>query len=333
MKIAVIHNQPIPESEPNWESSADVMAQVEAIGAALAELGHHHVLIPFTRDLASFTSRIKDAKVTAAFNLCESVDDDPLLIGHPAAVLELLGLPFTGSSSHALTVSTDKLLVKQVMATAEIHTPGYFIYEGGAIDCPPDLAYPLLMKPRWQDASIGIDQESMIRSPKELRQNLAAWHARFGSLVVEEYLEGREFNISLLGEPVPRVMPLAEIDFSGFPAELYRIVGYRAKWDQSSIEYRTTQRIFPDNLPETLAGSMRQVAGECFRVFGLRDYARIDLRLDGSGRVNVLEINANPCLSPDAGFAAAVAQGGLTYTEMIAELVKTLSLRANNGQV
>jgi D-alanine-D-alanine ligase len=227
-----------------------------------------------------------------------------------------------------LTISTDKVLVKRVMQATEICSPGYFIYEGGEINHPPGLTYPLLMKPRWQDASIGIDQESMIRSLEELRQKLTCWHARFGSLLVEEYLEGREFNVSLMGYPDPRVMPLAEIDFSGFPADLYRIVGYRAKWDESSVEYHTTQRTFPDDLPASLAGSMRRVARECFRVFGLRDYARVDLRLDARGRIHVLEVNANPCLSPDAGFAAAVAKSGLNYTGMVRELVQMLALRA-----
>ncbi len=329
MKIAVIHNQPIPKGEPNWESSADIMAQVEAIADALTELGHQQVQIPFTRDLARFAYLLKEAEVSAAFNLCESVDDDPLLIGHPAAVLELLGLPFTGSSSQALTVSTDKVLAKRVMQATEIPTPGYFIFEGGEITGLPDLTYPLLMKPRWQDASIGIDQESIIRAPNDLQKNLTAWHDRFGSLVVEEYLEGREFNISLMGYPEPRIMPLAEIDFSTFPTELYRIVGYRAKWDESSIEYRTTPRAFPNDLPATLIREMSRIARQCFQVFGLRDYARVDLRLDGHGRVNVLEINANPCLSPDAGFAAAVAQSGLNYTEMVGELVNMPVLRAS----
>ena len=326
MKIAIIHNQPIPKGEPNWESSADVMAQVEAIGDALAELRHQQIRIPFTRDLAGFANRLKEAGATGAFNLCESVDDDPLLIGHPAAVLELIGLPFTGSSSQALAVSTDKVLVKRVMDAAGIPTPRYFLYDDDN-QTLPELNFPLLMKPRWQDASIGIDQESIIRAPVKMREALAAWRKSYGPLLVEEYIEGREFNLSLMGYPTPRVMPLAEIDFSTFPAELYRIVGYRAKWDESSIEYRTTPRTFPDNLPGDLVREMQRVAYECFRVFGLRDYGRVDLRLDELGRINVLEPNANPCLSPDAGFTAAAAEDGLDYTGMIRELVKMLAMR------
>ena len=328
MKIGLIHNQPIPKGEPNWESSADVMVQVEAIGEALTGLGHPWTAIPFTRDLAGFTTRLREEKVAVAFNLCESVDDDPLLIGHPAAVMELLGLPFTGSSSQALALSTDKLLLKQILQAAGLRTPGYFYYEGAELRQVPKLSFPLLMKPRWQDASIGIDQESIVRGAKELQPALSSWYRNYGPLLVEEYLEGREFNISLLGHPAPRIMPLAEIDFTGFPADLFQIVGYRAKWDESSAEYRTTNRVFPDDLPESLARAMRRLARDCFQIFGLRDYARVDIRLDPLGRPHVLEVNANPCLSPDAGFAAAVARSGINYNAMVAELLRMVTTRA-----
>lgn len=327
MNIGIIHNCPIPAGEPNWQSSLDVMVQVEAIGDALRALGYAPTAIPFDRDLATFVNRLRQEGITIAFNLCESVDDDPLLIGHPAAVLELLELPFTGSSAMALTVSTDKVLVKRVMQAAGLPTPGFFLYEGGALTLPPGLTFPLLMKPRWQDASIGIDQESLLHSPDGIEQRLAAHYTSFGPLVVEEYLAGREFNVSLLGYPQPQVMPLAEIDFTGFPTDLFPIVGYRAKWDEDSPEYSTTNRVFPTDLPATLAAELRRIAAECFHLFGLRDYGRVDLRLDSHGRPQVLEINANPCLSPDAGFAAAVAESGRDYTGMVNELLTLVHKR------
>jgi len=122
-------------------------------------------------------------------------------------------------------------------------------------------------------------------------------------------------------------MPLAEIDFSGFPAELHRIVSYKAKWDEDSFEYHHTRRIFPDNLPEPLQQAMRHLAQDCFALFGLRDYARVDLRLDRHGRLTILEINANPCLSPDAGFSAAVAESKMSYTEMVGEFLRLVTRR------
>jgi D-alanine-D-alanine ligase len=327
MKIGVIHNLPIAEGEPNWQSSVDVMVQVDAITGALFELGHVPVALPFTRDLAGFVARLAQAEVAAVFNLCESVDEDPHLIGHPAAVLELLGVPFTGSSAMALNISTDKLLVKLAMAAAGIRTTPFFGYDGGDLSLPVKLDFPLIMKPRWQDASIGIDQESIIVSGKGLKKILGDYYRRFGPLVVEEYIEGREFNVSLLGDPLARIMPLAEIDFSGFPPGLFRIVGYRAKWDASSPEYQCTSRVFPDDLSQDMTRSIRRIARECFKLFGLRDYGRVDMRVDYRGRVNVLEVNANPCLSPDAGFTAAVARADLSYRGMVKELVNQVSRR------
>jgi len=329
MKLAIVHNQPVREGETNWESSVDILAQIEAIEASLLELKQNVVRIPFTRDLAGFFQQIREQKISGVINLCESVDDDPLLIGHPAAVLELMGVAFTGSTARALIISTDKLLSKKLLQASSIRTPSYFYYDGGKAPQSLDLIFPLIMKPRWQDASIGIDQESVILNSKGIHQTLEQFHARYGPLIVEEYLDGREFNISLMGYPLTRTMPLAEIDFNGYPADLHRLVGYRAKWDESSVEYRTTRRIFPDNLPVSLARNIRRIARECFQLFDLQDYGRVDIRLDSRGRVHVLEINANPCLSPDAGFAAAAAKSGLSYTDMIRDFLVFLKERSD----
>ena len=327
LKIGIIHNEPIPKGEPNWEASADVLAQVEAIEAALNELGQPHVRIPFTRDLGRFVSLAEAAGIAMAFNLCESVDEDPLLIGHPAAVLELLGIPFTGSSAMALLLSTDKLTVKRLLAASGLRTPPFFLYEGGEVLRPAGLNFPVILKPRFQDASIGIEQESVVENSAELLPRLEDLYARYGAILVEEYIVGREFNVSLFGYPKAQIMPLAEIDFSGFPTELHRIVSYKAKWDEESFEYHHTRRIFPDNLPEPLQQTMRHMAQDCFTLFGLRDYARVDLRLDQQGRLAILEINANPCISPDAGFPAAVGESAMTYTEMVKEFLRLVALR------
>lgn len=326
-RVAIVHNRPAAPGEANWESSADVLAQVEAIEASLGELDCASTRIPFSRDLAAFVARLREERADIAFNLCESVDEDPLLIGHPAAVLELLNIPFTGSSAMALLLSTDKLTVKRLLVASGLRTPAFFLYEGGEVLRPAGLNFPVILKPRFQDASIGIEQDSVLRSSKGLLARLEEQYARFGPILVEEYVAGREFNVSLLGFPKPRVMPLAEIDFSSFPDDLHRIVSYKAKWDESSFEYQHTHRLFPDNLPETLQRAMRRTARDSFQLFGLRDYARVDLRLDGLGRINILEVNANPCLSPDAGFAAAAARSGMAYTEMVAELLRMAAAR------
>ena len=328
MRIGIIYNEPAGEGEPNWESSVDVMTQVQAVETSLAELGHAPVRLPFLRDLATFSLRVRREAITAAFNLCESVDDNPHLSGHPAAVLELLDIPFTGSPAGPLIVSTNKLLAKRIMQGAGIGTPAAYLYQGEKNIQATGLRFPIILKPQFEDASIGIDQDSVIQEPADLLPALQRLYGLHGPILIEEYIQGREFNISLFGFPTPEVMPLAEIDFSSFPDDLHRIVGYRAKWDTASFEYQETRRIFPDNLPWHFASLMASVALECFHLFGLRDYGRVDLRLDADNAINVLEINANPCLSPDAGFPAAVAESGKTYTEMVACFLRFLTARS-----
>lgn len=303
------------------------MVQVETVERALLELGHLPIRLPFTRDLGAALAQIKSAQPELVFNLCETVDENPLLAGHPAAMLELLGLPFSGSSALALLLSTDKAAVKHLLRGAGLPTPSFFLYEGGKGILPCDLRFPVILKPRFQEASIGIDQESVITKKGDLSAALHQFYDKYGPIMAEEYVEGREFNVALFGYPQPRVMPLAEINFSQFPAGLHHIVSYKAKWDEESFEYHHTHRYFPDNLPESLQRAIRRLAQDCFAFLGLRDYGRVDLRLDTLGRINILEINANPCLSPDAGFAAAVAESKMSYTEMVGEFIRFAAMR------
>jgi D-alanine-D-alanine ligase len=167
----------------------------------------------------------------------------------------------------------------------------------------------------------------VITKPEQLLSTLRRFYDIYGPILVEEYIVGREFNISLFGFPSPEIMPLAEIDFSSFPDDLHRIVGYKAKWNPESFEYQETRRIFPDNLPWNFASRMASVALECFHLFDLRDYGRVDLRLNADNTINVLEVNANPCLSPDAGFCAAVAENQISYTRMVSDFVGFLTSR------
>jgi D-alanine-D-alanine ligase len=294
---------------------------VEAIEKALEALGHSSVRIPFTRDLHVFTERFKEQMVDIVFNLCETVDEDPHLIWHAAAVFELLGVPFTGSTSAALMLTTDKLITKRLLKGREIRTPNYIVCNGSREFSTALLKFPVIVKPRFEDASIGIDQNSIFENDQELRKELKQFLDRFGPLLIEEYIPGREFNTTLLGYPTASVLPIGEIDFSAFPENLYPIVGYRAKWDKASFEYHHSPRRFPRDLDRLLANKMERMALECFHLFMVRDYGRVDLRVDDHGKIYVLEVNANPCLSPDAGFAASAQEAGLDYGDMIGMIV------------
>lgn len=326
--IGIVHNEPIPAGHPFSEASLDVLAQVEAVEEALDKMGLSSVRTSFTRDLRSFIHKIDEEEIGMAFNLCETVDEDPLFAGHPASVLELLDIPFSGSSSLALMLTTDKLLTKRLLNASGIETPRYLVYDRQFTLFAHVLRYPVIVKPRFEEASIGIDQESIFSKESQLRKMLPELFERFGTLLVEEYIEGGEFNVSLLGYPLPRVLPVAEIDFSDFPESLYKIVGYRAKWDRESFEYHHTPRRFPKALPHALLARIERTALDCFRLFMLRDYGRVDMRVDSGGRICVLEVNANPCLSPDAGFAGAISMAGIPYHDFVGKLVDFMAQRA-----
>jgi D-alanine-D-alanine ligase len=328
--VGLIHNVPVSPGHAFSEASVDIMTQVEAIEEALEDLGHRSVRIPFTREVSGFIKMMKEAGVEIAVNLCETLDEDPHFTGHPAALLELLNIPFSGSPAIALMLTTDKLTTKQLLKAHGIRTPPYLIYDGtNSVDFHV-LKYPVILKPRFQDASIGIEQESIFIDDLLLSEGINGFLDRFGPLLLEEYVGGREFNVSLFGYPLPSALPLAEIDFSTFPKGLFPIVGYRAKWDTSSLEYYHTPRKFPQGLSSSLRQGIEGIALECFHLLMLRDYGRIDMRLDDDGQIYVLEVNANPCLSPDAGFAAAAQQAGMSYTDMVETLVEFVEKRARN---
>jgi D-alanine-D-alanine ligase len=230
-------------------------------------------------------------------------------------------VPFTGCSASALGVTSDKLLAKQHLLRAGVPTPAVF---GAGAD-----EGPWIVKSVWEHASLGIDDSSVVRGAAGVPRALETRRAEFGGdWFAERFVPGRELNVALIAAAGGvRALPVAEIRFEGFPAEKPAIVGYAAKWHTDSFEYRNTVRSFA--LERELAVRAEGLARDCWELFGLTGYARVDLRVDANGRPWVLEVNANPCLSPDAGFAAALATAGIEYRTAIGWLVDdALSRRA-----
>lgn len=325
--IGILYNRPLATGRLNWEASVDILSQVGAVEEALSDRGENPVRIPLTRDAADALQRIREARVDRVVNLCETIEEDPRLAWHSAALLELTGIPFTGSPSTALMLTADKVLTKRLLAGQGIRTPAWRVYDGTAGFDPSGLRFPVLIKPRFEEAGIGIDQESIFVNAERLGARIEDFRLQYGPVFVEEYIGGREFNLSLLGYPEARVLPPAEIDFSDFPDSLYPIVGYRAKWVADSFEFRHTPRRFPDRLNPGLARDLQETAAACFHLLGLRDYGRVDMRVDDRNRVYVLEVNANPCLSPDAGFAAAAERDGMDYPALVNALTGCVRIR------
>lgn len=327
LPVGILYNIPSKENSPYYLASQDVLFQVEAIEKSLNLLDYKPIRLPFSSDIMSFVESVRSNRINVVFNLCESVDEDPKLVGHVVALLDLLGVKYTGSPLFSLTLSTDKVLTKHILGACGVRTPDFLVFEGKPLSIPLPFPFPVILKPRFEDASIGIDQESIIEDQKTLPDALNQAYQNFGPLLVEEYVAGREFNVSLFGFPRPKVLPIAEIDFSGFPCNMYNIVGYKAKWDKNSFEYHHTPRKFPEDLDRVLVDEIYQTALTCFDVSELRDYARIDFRLSDKKTLYTIDINANPCLSPDAGFVAALRKSGIDYVEFVRKMLEFTDMR------
>lgn len=327
LPVGIVYNIPAKENFPYYLASKDVLVQVEAIEKGLSALGYEPIRLPFSSDIIPFVESVRSSRVNVVFNLCESVDENPKLVGHVVALLDLLGVEYTGSPALSLTLSSDKFLTKHILTACGVRTPDFLVFEGGSLSIPPSFPFPVILKPRFEDASIGIDQESIIEDQKTLLDALNHAYQKFGPLLIEEYVAGREFNVSLFGFPRPKVLPIAEVDFSGLPCNIYKIVGYRAKWDKNSFEYLCTARRFPQDLDKVLVDEIYQTALTCFDILELRDYARIDFRLSEKKTLYTIDINANPCLSPDAGFVAALRKSGIDYVEFIQKMLEFTGMR------
>ncbi len=315
-KTAVVLHEPFEATARPDE--LDALVQVEEVSAALQRMGWAVSTLPVDLDARRWSERLRAERPAFVFNLVESLAGSGRLIAVVPSLLEAFGFPFSGSGADALYQTSHKLLAKRWMALHGVPTPAWFEPAAGA--APDDGRW--IVKSVWEHASLGIDDSSVVSGADALRACLDERRGRFGGeWFAERFLDGREFNISLIEEDGrPHVLPLAEIRFDGLAEGAERIVGYAAKWDTESPEYVNTPRFFPD-LDAGLRQRLHDLALECWRLFGLRGYARVDVRLDRDGAPWVLEVNANPCLSSDAGFAAAAARGGRSFDAVIDAIV------------
>ncbi len=340
MRVALLYNEVGDEAEPD---EADVLVQVEAVTEALAGLGHEVLPLGCGLDLAAVSRELAARAPDAVFNLVESLAGHERLIHVVPALLDSLGWPCTGSSAEAIFLTTNKLLAKERLAAAGLPTPPVLgVWPAGGEEVAElsseILAERAIAKSVWDHGSKGMADDAVLRSPTagEVRRHLRELAPRLGTpCFAETYVEGREINLSLLASPQesPRVLPPAEIRFAGYPPDKLRIVDYRAKWEPASFEYQATEPSydFPARDAPLLA-ELAALARQAWKVFGLAGWARVDFRVAADGTPWILEVNANPCLAPDAGFAAALAQADLSFPQALEHLLEdALRRRATAG--
>lgn len=302
---------------------ADALLQVSQVTEALEKLHWKVSTQAIDLDLAGGLQTLRDRQPGCVFNLVESLGGRGELIGLVPMLLESAAIPFTGSGSIAINLTSHKMLAKRFMRLDGIPTPDWRVDAGDSI--ADDESW--IVKSLWEHASLGLDDGSVVHGRSAMQSRMRHCAEIHGGLwFAERFVDGREFNISLIeqnGQPL--VLPLAEMTFVDYPPGKPKIVSYAAKWDENAPEYRATERHFPQ-LPDTERQNLQKVARRCWSLFGLRGYARVDVRLDSDGTPWVLEVNANPCLTRDAGFIAATVEAGMRYRQVI-EMILHAAMR------
>ena len=300
----------------------------EEVAEALTKLGHEPVMYEIdgtTKSLVGLTRVDCDL----VFNLSESFGDDDTADFKIAAFLELLGKKYTGSGTHGLMLAQDKAIAKKIFAFHGIHTPTFAKSFRGRLDFSHDLQFPVIVKPAREDGSIGIEFSAVVNSIRELMERMDWLHQNFDSpVLIEEYIDGREMYVGVLGNDKPEALPVVELDLSKLPDGTPRIAAAEVKWGKGTKAYRDTKSAIASDLSDETIASLQQTAVAAYQALDLRDYGRVDMRLQADGRVHVIEVNPNPWLSSRAEFAMAARKSGRTYNQLIEEILELTSSRA-----
>jgi D-alanine-D-alanine ligase len=304
-----------------WRTEYDVMTTLKAMGHEVQPLAVHD-------DLGDIRRASEEWKPHIAFNLLEGFDDITIFDQNVVSHLELLKLPYTGCNPRGLLLSRDKSLSKKLLAYHRIRVPDFDVYRiGRPVRRPKRLAFPLMVKSLTQEASIGISQASVVESDEKLKERVAFIHESIGTAAIaEQYIEGRELYVGILGNQALQALPVWEMFFTNMPPDARRIATDRVKW---SVKYQKKYGIDSGpakELSEAACDALQHTCKRAYRALELSGYARIDLRLDEAGNAWVLEANPNPQIAKGEDFADSAEKAGIGY-EALLQRIMNLGLR------
>ncbi len=324
MKIVILHSADAvePPVDPVLAQIADVLER------AGHEIGFQ-IVMP---DVVALATELRAAEPALVVNLAEAFDGKSALESNVAALLNLLDLRYTGSSPAGLMLAGDKALSKKVLSFHGVRSPEFATVHRGDVEWAGDLKFPLIVKPPQEDASIGITHASVVHNVQELLAQMGAVQGNFHQPpLIEEFIDGREFYVGVIGNADARALPPMEMDFTGFPTDKPRIASWAAKWgedgDEKGEEYAGTRTFVPNDLPPELDELLRKTALDAFHALRLRDYARVDMRVSESGEAYVIEVNPNCYLEESGEFARAAAADGMPYDALIGRIIELASAR------
>lgn len=321
-RILVLHNQPIlAEDHPDADSEHEIFFTANFVQQTLIEASYDVCTLGVARDPAVLLDGLRDIRPDVVFNLFEGLADSGDTEAHVAGILEWLEIPYTGSPFQTLCLARSKHLTKHLLAGAGLPTAKFFIAQDVPVeDCP--LGWPVIVKPATQDASVGVDQGSVVTNLDSLNDRVAYLLDNYGPpVLIEEFVRGREFNVGLIEAPELRVLPVSEILFIDEDPDFWPIVTYDAKWKPGTRDYESTPPKYPARLSPRLRGKLEMLAKRAFRLLGCRDYARVDFRVRG-GKPYILEVNPNPDFSPTAGLSGGLESAGIAHPQFTVDLVQ-----------
>ncbi|MDR3200080.1 MAG: ATP-grasp domain-containing protein [Spirochaetales bacterium] len=308
-------------------AEAAIEDEVCPVERALEELGHSPRVYAISSVLDFAVRMDGEEKPELIFNLAEGFRGAADREMNVAALFELLDLPYTGNPAKTLALAQDKILTKRLFASAGIPTPAWTVYDGQGTPEAAGLAFPLIAKPSREDASMGICAGGVFDTDEKLEKAVRDMFETYRQpILIEEFIDGREINSAILeSEGAARTLPLSEILFDGLPAGSPRITGYEAKWNEDSVFYTGTPAVCPANVETLLREKIENLSLAVFSLLGGKDYGRVDFRVDPSGNPYVLEYNPNPDISPEGGFARALAAEDFAFRDFVRILLR------NNG--
>jgi D-alanine-D-alanine ligase len=305
------------------ENSKDYEAVVPQVAKALRSLGHRVSILGSHGNVKRLTAGLSRRKPDLVFNLMEMFGENIFGDIPVAGLLDLCGLKYTGSGPGELYLSQDKGLTKKLLAFEDILYPRFLVFSRGeAFETGGNLRMPLFVKPLRSDSSLGIGGKSLVHDAVALMERVAYIRKELNdSALAEEYIEGREFFVGVLGNAQAKALPPVEVDFTGFPEGVPKVLDSKAKWDERSKEYKGTKSVLA-NLPDELRARLQKVAVDAYRALRVRDYGRVDIRLTETGEIYVLEVNASCYLERSSEFAMAAAAAGMDYPQLIERIVQ-----------
>ncbi len=311
------------------EASTRYDPVVRQVAGALRKLGHRVSIFGVHGDIRRLISGLRRRRPDLVFNLVEMFGDNMFGDIPVAGVMDLLGIRYTGCGPGEFYLTQDKALTKKILAFHNILYPRFAVFSRDAdFETGGNLRMPLFVKPLRADSSIGIDQKSLVTDAVTLMKQVKTIHQDLDDdALAEEYIEGREFYVGVLGNQVASVLPPVELDFTGFPPGQPKVLDSKAKWDTKSREYKGTRAVIA-TLPDELRARLQRVSLDAYRALRVRDYGRVDLRLTDTGDIYVLEVNASCYLERGAEFAMAAAASGMDYTTMVGRILELAGERA-----